>query len=199
MSKKENRSITYIYDEMDPSEKVEFERDLKSDANLLIEVESFKRITNRLDSLSTIEPPKEIVEEIHKKAHLNNRKQLYRIQNPTVYLVAALLIFGLTSGFLLLAGEETQQSTNSADTATIASPTLLHQSIQAASSSSGNAKITPWIDNDEILHFQDRFQSDGTASIDSIFKNSFRKLVPVTNPSNSIPNQKNLHLTGNRR
>lgn len=199
MSKKEFRSIAYIYNEMDPSEKVEFERDLLQDENLLIEVESFKRVTNELQSLNSIDAPKDVLSSVLAQAkQKKNRSANTNLFNGTFYgAAAALLLAGITSGFLLLQSEQPADANAVTNSASISAPGLLQHSAQSVRNI--NQRVAPWVDNNEVLHFQDRLRNDGTASIDSIFRNSFQKLTPVTNPSFSNPNQQNLHLTGGRR
>jgi hypothetical protein len=54
MRKTDTKSIAYLFKEMDPSEEVEFERSLKSNENLLIEVESFRQTNERLQPLPSL-------------------------------------------------------------------------------------------------------------------------------------------------
>jgi hypothetical protein len=205
MSKKENRSIAYIYDEMDPSEKLEFERDLTEDNNLLIEVESLKKVSDKLNDLREVQPPQELVEAIcnHAFQKGNHTKSSYK--RSVIYAAAALLLLGMTSGIFFL--DQNSTSSNEADpgaaSASVGSSTsILSQSIERTSSntsSSSNSRVTPWVDNNEVIHFHDRFSSGESASIDSIFRSSMQKLTPVTDPSQSKHFQHNFHLTGSRR
>ncbi|MCC5942033.1 MAG: hypothetical protein JJU37_10880 [Balneolaceae bacterium] len=203
MSEKKNRSVTYIYKEMDPSEKVEFERDLQEDENLLIEVESFKRIQKRLGTIQSIDAPDELLQAICRQAAQKRQKTTKTfLFNGTFYgAAAALLLFGITSGFLLLNGEEAADSGALTNTASMSTPVFIYQSSPAVSAvtSSSDGKVTPWVDTNEVIYFHDRLRTSGAASVDSIFENSFRKLTPVKNPSFTNPNQRNLHLTGSRR
>ena len=204
MSEKKNRSITYIYDEMDPSEKVEFERDLELNENLLIEVESLKRVQSRLNGIQVVEAPQHVVDNIYliadKKAQKPARMFLF---SSTMYsAAAALLLLGLTSSYLFLSNEETSVNEGITNNAAISAPVFIHQAEPAVSTignSSLERNVTPWVDTNEVIYFQDRLQTNGSASVDSIFENSFRKLTPVKNPSFSNPNRQNLHLTGSRR
>lgn len=203
MSEKKNRSITYIYDEMDPSEKVEFERDLELDENLLIEVESLKRVQNRLNGIQAFEAPQHVVESICLLANKKSQKpaKMFSFSSTVYSAAAALLLLGLTSSYLFLHGEDASINEGAINNASVSAPVFFHQAEPAVSTISNNSErnVTPWVDTNEVIYFQDRLRTNGTASVDSIFENSFRKLTPVKNPSFSSPNRQNLQLTGGRR
>ncbi|TVR16936.1 MAG: hypothetical protein EA391_06155 [Balneolaceae bacterium] len=203
MSENKNRSITYIYDEMDPSEKVEFERDLELDENLLIEVESLKRVQNRLNGIQTVEAPQHVVDNICLIAGNKSQKPAKILFfSSTIYsAAAALLLLGLTSSYFFLNGEESTINEGAINNASVSAPVFFHQPEPAVSIIGNQVErnVTPWVDTNEVIYFHDRLRSNGTATVDSIFENSFRKLTPVQNPSFSNPNRQNLHLTGSRR
>lgn len=212
MSKKENQSITYIYNEMDPSEKLEFERDLENDSNLLIEVESFKNISEKLFQLKCIHPPAEISDEILGRAETLRKKHSSSIGSRYMFAAAALIVIGLTSGVFLLNSSEgsTENNTGSAMIGSTESqlnntfPVNVLSEQPAVVSSSGIVRsevnaIEPWIDENDVIHFYDRFRADNIATIDSMFHHSYQKLTPVTDPSQSVSIQRHLHLTGSRR
>ncbi len=203
MSDKKNRSVSYVYDEMDPSEKIEFERGLKNDENLLIEVELHKRIKNRLESIQHLDAPQELINKICKQAAQNRKKPVKSyLFNGSIYgVAAAIVLFGLTSGFLLMNGDEPAGENARMNSAAVSAPVFINQTTPAVSAvgSKPENRVQPWIDTNEIIHFHDRLRASGTAPIDSMFENSFRKLTPVTNPTFSSPNKQNLHLTGSRR
>jgi hypothetical protein len=223
MSKKENRSISFIYDEMDPSERLEFERDLETDSNLLIEVESLKKVSDRLNSLHEIQPSQEVVEAICLNAIHQKRRTKLPFRRSVFFAAAALLLVGMTSGFFLFdvnnntSSEENSASdiasmggnssilTESVEETTVPSLNSNESSVLSAtrttttSTTSNTSRVSPWVDNNEVIHFHDRFSAGESASIDSIFRNSMQKLTPVTDPSQSKHFQRNLHLTGSRR
>jgi hypothetical protein len=221
MSKKDNRSIAFIYDEMDPSEKLEFERDLEIDNNLLIEVESLKNVSENLNNLKEIAPPQDIVEIICKSAVKHKSRTGGSYKRSAFYAAAAILLLGMTSGFFLLDGyQKNTESNSSAGAASVgsSSPVLTefvhprttsqNNNITTSSITSGSAatistastnRVSPWVDHNEVIHFHDRFGAGESAAIDSIFRNSMQKLTPVTDPAQSKHFQRNLHLTGSRR
>ncbi|GEM_PF-318575 len=203
MSENKNRSITYIYDEMDPSEKVEFERDLELDDNLLIEVETLKRVQNRLNGIKTVDAPQHVVENICLIAGKKAKKpsKMFFFGSTMYSAAAALLLLGLTSSYFFLNGEEATTNDGSINNASMTAPVFFHQPEPAVSTIGNNTErnVTPWVDTNEVIYFHERLRSNGKAPVDSMFENSYRKLTPVKNPSFSNPNRQNLHLTGSRR
>jgi hypothetical protein len=212
MSKKENQSITYIYDEMDPSEKLEFERNLENDNNLLIEVETFKKVSEKLFELKAVQPPEELYEAVLNKAFMMRQKQKPYTSGRYMFVAAALVIIGLTSGLFLMNSNETgtENETGSAIMGTpeiilnspVAVPGLIDYATTVSTGSplhTETSRIEPWVDENDVINFYDRFRSTNNASLDSMFHDSFQKLTPVTDPSQSISIQRHLHLTGGRR
>src|SRR5690625_7192981 len=65
MNNKSDRCISYIYNEMDPSEQMEFERELEQNQNLLIEVETLRKVSGRLQDIRWMDRPAELVEPIY--------------------------------------------------------------------------------------------------------------------------------------
>lgn len=200
MSDKNSRSVAYLYDEMDPSEKLEFERDLNVDENLLIEVETLRKISEKLHNMDTIHPPDDVVNAIlqtleeRKTAAGNKRSQKF-----VYYSAAAILILGLTYGFIFTedAGNEISNGSDSASIGTFQQ--ILPASVNTATRSSEAERVMPWIDRNDVLYFREGLYESETSSIDSIFRQSFQKLTPITNPSQSPTARQNLHLTGSRR
>ncbi|MEX0945477.1 MAG: hypothetical protein WD513_01700 [Balneolaceae bacterium] len=199
MSDRENRSLAYLYDEMDPAEKLEFERDLEIDSNLLIEVESLKKVSERLQELKPVDPPKEVVDALYSKLNQNKlRRDNYKPGKLFIYSAAAVIILGLTTGLLLMDGNE---STNldGADSAVVGGDQFIYQTT-GNQNSMNVEKVTPWVDHNEVIHFQDGYYTGSeSASIDSIYRLSLEKLTPVTNPMQSATARQNLQLTGSRR
>lgn len=199
MSDKENRSIAYIYNDMDPSEKLEFERDLNCDNNLLIEVESLKKIAGRIDRLKMVEPPADVVEAVHRKLAESHTESTNGSSRFIWYSAAAALLLFVSAGLYLIESEESS-AIESTDSAVVGStPYMFSAPVEAAASEQSHDKIAPWIDQNEVIRFQDGvFTGEEAAAIDSIYRQSFQKLTPVTNPSQSATARQNLHLTGNR-
>ncbi len=199
MSDKENRSIAYIYNDMDPSERLEFERDLNCDNNLLIEVESLKKIAGKINSLKMVEPPAEVVEAVHQKLAESRTVSSNGSARFIWYSAAAAVLLFVSAGLYLIENEESS-ALESADSAVVGStPYMFPTPVEPAASEQTHDKIAPWIDQNEVIRFQDGiFTGEEAAAIDSIYRQSFQKLTPVTNPSQSATARQNLHLTGNR-
>lgn len=197
MSKKVTNSISYVFNEMDPSEEVEFERELSGNSNLLIEVESLKKTKGRLDNLPLMEPPKSVVSSIQQHAERYSKLRRRNANLPIYTAFAAVFLIGLTSGFFLL----NQPESNSGETnrAGLSNVPLLQNSTSVSATSTTRERIKPWVDENEVIRFTDRFQAAEQTSFDTIFKNSFQKLTPVTDPVERRAYQQSLQLTGSRQ
>lgn len=193
MSTKENRSIAYIYNEMDPSEKLEFERDLNSDNDLLIEVESFRKITNDLNQLEQINPPDHVVQAVYESAKKNSAKSGNSHWKTFFYSAAAILLIGFTSGIFMMDNQQADGADDQAESASITGTPIFSQPV----SSSSTENLTPWVDKNEILYLQGQVGSENQAVNDSIRHDSFKKLTPVTDPALVRPYER-LQLTGSR-
>lgn len=200
MSDKNFRSVAYLYNEMDPSEKLEFERDLSVDDNLLIEVETLRKVSTKLHNMETVQPPKDVVNAVLQS--LEERKTVAgsrRSQKFVYYSAAAILMLGLTYGFILT-GDTGNELSNDSDSASIGTiQSVLPASMGNETSVSESDKLMPWVDRNDVLHFREGLYGSEAASVDSIFRQSFQKLTPITNPSQSPTARQNLHLTGSQR
>lgn len=199
MSDKENRSIAYIYHDMDPSEELEFERDLSCDSNLLIEVESLKKIAGKIKKLKPVEPPAEVVEAVHKKL-ADTRSDNGFISGKFIwYSAAAAMLMFVTAGLYLIESGDSPADEGTGTAVVGGNSYVYPTSVERTSDENVTDKISPWIDRNEVIRFQDGiFTGEEPAAIDSIYRQSFQKLTPVTNPSQSATARQNLHLTGNR-
>lgn len=202
MSKIENRCIAYIYNEMDPSERLEFERELQSDENLLIELESLKRIAGNLNGLNCIEPPDSVINSIKSRAEseIQNSSDFGSFKYLFISAAVTLLAVMIYGGVLL----QNQQTPNESDA---------NESDQSISSISvpgnvsgtpadikrGSEEISPWVDHGEAIHFHERFNRGSVASVDSMFDNSFNKLTRVNSSGTLQQVQQQIHLTGGSR
>lgn len=191
MTKKNTDSIAYIYNEMDPAEEVEFERKIRDNENILIEVESLKSLKEKLNQLPLLSPPEDVVDSICKAASDGKTK---KNRFPIYSTVAAVLVVGLTSGFLLLGENGSNDNNRGINQAAIGSTSSLQQQ---SISNSDNIDLKPWVDRNEVLHFSDRVLNPDNPTFDTVFKNSYQKLTPVSDPIQSRRYQQNLHLTGN--
>lgn len=195
MSTKENRSIAYIYNEMDPSEELEFERDLDNDSDLLIEVESLKKVSENLNELGLINPPDHIVQAVYESAKNGSKQSGSSHWRNFFFSAAAILLIGMTSGIFITEKSETESTPeNQAESASVTATSVLPQPVQPASVE-GPA---PWVDKNEVLYFRSMVGSGTQSAIDSIRNDSFKKLTPVTDPTAIRSYQRLLQLTGSR-
>ncbi len=189
MSKRDTDCIKYVLNEMDPSERIEFKRRMEEDSDLLIEVESIRRIKERLNALPLLHPPKELSHTIYQKSGEYRTLSKKRGRNRKLSVAAVILIMSL-SGSILFLGDSDDFSEQPDRTA------IQSSSLQQTTITKTNNRIQPWVDNNEIIHFtgditQSRFTLDNTA-----LQNSYPKLQPVNNPSVKQYFHRNLHLTG---
>ncbi|HBX67193.1 MAG TPA: hypothetical protein DEG32_13925, partial [Balneolaceae bacterium] len=98
----ENNAIRYLMKEMDPSEEMEFEKQMREDENLLIEVESLRATQKRLSALSTKNPPQNLTKKISDEAKQLQSEKLRSSKNITFFLkrglAAAILLAAFTGG-----------------------------------------------------------------------------------------------------
>lgn len=183
---------------MDPSEKLEFERDLKNDSDLLIEVESFKKISKDLNQLEPISPPAHVVDAVYQSAKKNSKDSNSAYWRPIVYSAAAILLVGITSGIFLIDNSQEQNNNNQqAESASVTTGGTQLLSQPASTSLPSSERSQPWVDNNEILYFQGQTATGNSSVADSIRNESFKKLTPV-NPSGKHSGRQQLQLTGSR-
>lgn len=193
MSTKENRSIAYIYNEMDPSEKLEFERDLEGDSDLLIEVESLKKVSQSLNNLGHINPPDHVVQAVCESARNSSNQHGGNNWRTFFYSAAAILLIGMTSGIFMMGDQHSDSGNDQTKSASISSTPVFPQPVNTSTVD----HLSPWVDNNDILYFQGQVDSGNQEVLDSIRNNSFDKLTPVTDPTVISPYER-LQLTGSR-
>lgn len=227
MNDKLDRCISYIYNEMDPSEQVEFERELEHNENLLIEVESLKKASGRLQNIQLMDPPAELVENIYQQASRTNAS-VNRSQNWWKWgsAAAVLLISVSMSSYMLLPVAESDDMPEGEENVLMGAPSAPNWSVEqeeitggdmveqeapaaqlqaqpptptAAISAPAEQNGSPWVDNNDILHFQDRILPANASQIDSIRTQSLKKLTPVEDSRERARIQHRLHLTGSNR
>ncbi len=197
MSTKKTDSVAYLFKEMDPSEKVEFERLLSKNENLLIEVESLRNIHNSVRKLPDISAPEELLDSVCAQAEQASRSRGNR-KKPLYFAVAALVSIGFTAGAIIMDhSSESASETGAASIGAVgASGGLTHPEPPVEVPSND---LTPWVDQNEILHFTGNTASAETNRTDSLLQNSYQRLKPVNDPSQSRIYQRELHLTGSRQ
>lgn len=168
----ENDVIRYLMEEMDPSEEVLMERAMMEDDDLLIEVESMRQTLHRLDDLPEKTPPAELSESIVKQADEHKTvANSWPAISTNIYKYAAVLIIGIGmgSGMWYFMGISGQHATLQKVTYTVTSTQI-----------TASNQVKPWIDQDNILYFQDKFGN--VSGYQAIQQTSLHKLTPVKGP-----------------
>lgn len=191
MTLDENACIRYIMGEMDPAEVAIFKRELTEDQDLLIEYQSLKATYKHIGELPEKAPDAKIAENILQMAALQCRKRERKARRkPLYYAAAATICIGMMSGMLMIYLENNSVSSD-VNTAGMGI-------INNGAPENQQALISPWIDNNEMLRFQDMQNVSNTSNLDSIYQNSYQKLVPVIGNSSIRLQNRDLQLTGSR-
>lgn len=190
MSKEDTNSIKYILDEMDPAEKVEFERDMTKNPDLRIEVESIRRMKKKLNSLPDLSPPRHLTDSILSYAAGQSNKKSGT--KSGYFLSAAFVIIGLTTGSLVL----NNPFVDSLPNASSAIPSYGQELTQQ--SESRPADLQPWIDRQDVLHLSG-FETVTNPTFTSETENRFNKLRPVGRYPDFTPFSRSVQLTGSNR
>jgi|AntRauTorcE11897_2_1112592.scaffolds.fasta_scaffold00006_17 hypothetical protein len=177
----ENNAIRYLMKEMDPSEEMEFEKQMREDENLLIEVESLRAAKKRLSALSTKNPPQSLTQKISDDAKQLQSEKLRSSKNITFFLkrglAAGILLAAFTGGgYYLYSGVGVSDSENSTNSTTEA--------------------IEPWVDRNEVLRFSETQQVSQSSAVENDLTRSYDKLELVSDPSGNINGGSGIMLTG---
>lgn len=165
--------IRYLMREMDPSEEIEFEREMMSNENLLIEVESLRSTYNKVKKLPLKQTPAEILEKVKKQAVSDQQKQLRSSFmligwfGKTVAVAATILLLISVSVYFIDFGALTDSPSEN---------TII---------SAGS--VQPWVDRNEIIKISDRTDAIQAQRIGADYEQSYEKLIPVNKvviPSN---------------
>lgn len=165
--------IRYLMREMDPSEEIEFEREMMSNENLLIEVESLRSTYNKVKKLPLKQTPAEILNKVKQQAISDQQKQLrssFKLIGwfgKTVAVAATILLLVSVSVYFIDFG------------------TLTSSPAQSTVISAGT--VQPWVDRNEIIKISDRTDAVQAQRIGAEYEKSYEKLIPVNKvdePSN---------------
>ena len=183
MRKKDNMSlnmqindedcIRYLMREMDPSEEIEFEREMMSNENLLIEVESLRSTYNKVKKLPLKQTPQDLLNKVKEQAVSDQQKRLrssFKLIGwfgKTVAVAATILLLISVSVYFIDFG------------------TLTSSPAQTTVISAGT--VQPWVDRNEIINISDRTDVVQAQRIGAEYEKSYEKLIPVNKvdePSN---------------
>jgi hypothetical protein len=194
MSKKDTKSIKYVLNEMDPAEKIEFEREMNRDPDLLIEVESIKRMQRRLKQLPEFTPPRELSESLLSFAAEESMRTREGGKNMRFFLAAAVVLFGLTTGSLFL-DNPFNTDANYQATINLSSPAM---NVLDSNQITGTEKVTPWVDRNNVLKLSG-FETGSFNSQSGEINENQSKLRPADNTLYRNTVTRSLHLTGSNR
>ena len=192
MSKEDTNSIKYILEEMDPAEKLEFERYMEINPDLRIEVESIRRMNGKLKDLPSLVPPEQLTNSILSVAAEQTGKK--QGSKSGYFLSAAVVILGLTTGALILqnsAGNGTSTGTNNASISTYGT-----SDFNVAESRDQN--LQPWVDRQDVLRLTGFESSSNLLQLKEI-GSSYDKLRPVGSYPTLQPFNRSVQLTGSNR
>ena len=190
----DNACIRYLMKEMDPSEELLFEQKMMEDENLLIEVESLRKVNHKLSSLPENEPPAALTRKILQHAS-NHYTKKQHARSRAIYLSAAatIMIIFFAGAFWVYEDNGASSDNPQSGQATIGTTSNPGFNLKLESTSNG---VSPWVDKNQELHFEDRFDSNRAAAFDSIFHNSYQKLQPLQDKERRNDRARGLHLTG---
>ncbi|RNC85797.1 MAG: hypothetical protein ED557_03205 [Balneola sp.] len=183
MQKTESVCIRYLMREMDPSEEIEFEREMMEDENLLIEVESLRKTYQKLGKLPLKEPPAHLVDKIVSEAAQVQQEMLNRSKKWTFYLsrsvaAAAVLILMVSSGVYFFGGTDSDIPG--------VSPTIVN----------GVEEVEPWVDRSNMIHFAGTsIQQDNPEPIQQEVEDSYSKLKLVNEQTGFESSNRTIILT----
>lgn len=173
----DHKAIRYLMKEMDPSEELEFEKQMREDEDLLIEVESLRATKKKLSALPDLTPPKDITNNIAQKAE-EAAKQNAGYSFKSIFVraaVAAALLASLTGGY------------------------LYYSSIPAETGSTNIANsqaVEPWVDRNDILRYAGEEPSTSETAVHPDLLKSYEKLQLVSEPMGNTSSSNRVLLTG---
>lgn len=194
MSKEDTNSIKYILEEMDPAEMVEFERQMASDPDLRIEVETIRRMNGKLNALPDLKPPKYVTDSILSLSAEQSGKD--RGFKSGYFLSAAVVILGLTTGSLILQSSFNEGGADSNSSASLFSSGAGINKTEVTQ----NTNLKPWVDRQDVLRLNG-FESVSNSSPIQPNRsgNSFNKLKPVGKYPDLYHYNRSVQLTGSNR
>ena len=156
--------IRFLMDEMDPSEKNLFEKRIRLNQDLLIEVESLKKTWEKTNAYPSFKSPERVKEAIFAKAeasiNASNKSWNWKWIPQHGFKVAASFLVMATA---LIAWNTWMPTNQSESTGSLNTPIDVQQSnaplTTAKDSSIGSnanetdSEITPWVDHNHIIRF----------------------------------------------
>ncbi|MFD2532469.1 anti-sigma factor [Gracilimonas halophila] len=174
----ENKAIRYLMKEMDPSEEIEFEKQMREDGDLLIEVESLRATNNKLSGLPHKTPSADLTATIIENAKETQSRRSSGTANIIFFMkrgiAAAILLGAFTGGYMYYSDYSSSQPPQS----------------------TGAETVEPWVDRNEILRFSADQQEEQSSTLDADLDRSYEKLQLVNDPTGTNSSGNGILLTG---
>lgn len=186
MQKSEDVCIRYLMREMDPSEEIEFEREMMNDNNLLIEVESLRKTYQKLGKLPLLDPPIDIVSKVssealkHQQALVRRSSRWKAIMPKSVAASVAFILVSATGIYFLNNQASEIEGTSSVNVI--------------------SSEVAPWVDRSNMIHFAGTSsQASNPEPLQVEVTNSFSKLKLISSDTGFDPPTRKIVLTSSSR
>ena len=201
--------IRFLMNEMDPSEKISFEKRIRSNQDLLIEVESLKKTWEKTNAYPSFESPDHLKEAIFAKAEasispLSKSGSRKWIQQHSIKIAASFLLMAtaiITWNTLI----PTNQTNNTSSSNTPVDVNQLNRPLTTTNNASSvndadkiDDEITPWVDHNHIIRFAGTtdFNLSHSSEINSTNQQN-SKLRLVNDKTGYTGQSRKILLTGN--
>lgn len=194
--------IKYVMNEMDPTERAQFEEQMRSDPDILIEVECFKRTLFKMQEGKTeTEVPPQLTQAVLSKARHNARRaKMFRFvkQAPVRYSAAAALL--LSAFFFGISTSDTFNTTETNPSQLIQTATTTNQSAYSQTSNLPASDLknsgSTWQDRQDVITIQNvnSGQVNGF-DYDSMASKNAKKLRLINKPVIDQPMSDEIMLT----
>ncbi len=188
MQKSEDVCIRYLMKEMDPSEEIEFEREMMIDENLLIEVESLRKTYQKLGKLPLWEPPPDLKAKIASDAVQKQLEQISRSSRWTSIMsrsvAAAAVAILMSSTTIYFSNGEAYTQTDTIQNS---------ENLQTET-------VAPWVDRSNTIHFAGTsLQQDNSKPLQLERDRSLSKLKLINAETGFAPPTRKIVLTSSSR
>lgn len=151
-------SIKYVCDEMEPTERLAFERRMHGDTNLKIEVVSLQTTHGRLSDLPDVTPPRDLVNSVVQMACPKGANGF----SFSYTLMAAMMLVTFSAGYILMDQDNRMKFFGSTGTSQVQTDGV------AKSATTGLPEMQPWVDYNEVLYLDE--SSASSTQQDSILR-----------------------------
>ena len=184
MQNNDDGCIRYLMKEMDPSEELEFEREMMEDENLLIEVESLRKTFQHLGKLPVLNPPKSLIENISETA---TRTQKQRIDQTRKWAALMAKSVAVAAVFLMIASTGIYFYGNGSSSGIDARNTPASASVEG---------VQPWVNRNNVIRFAGTAtQGANPQPLQDDVEESFKKLKLVNDETGFEQTTRKILLT----